>query len=56
VDVGSAIALARRGFQALATTSAGFAFTRGLLDAADALARDDVSRTCTRSCRRRRSP
>lgn len=41
-DVGSAIALARRGFQALATTSAGFAFARGLPDAADALSRDDV--------------
>jgi 2-methylisocitrate lyase-like PEP mutase family enzyme len=41
-DVGSAIALARLGFQALATTSAGFAFARGRPDAADALARDDV--------------
>jgi len=41
-DAGSAIALARRGFQALATTSAGFAFTRGLPDSADALSRDDV--------------
>jgi 2-methylisocitrate lyase-like PEP mutase family enzyme len=41
-DVGSAIALAHRGFQALATTSAGFAFSRGLPDAADALSRADV--------------
>ena len=41
-DVGSAIALARLGFPALATTSAGFAFARGRPDAADALARDDV--------------
>ena len=41
-DVGSAIALARRGFKALATTSAGYSFTRGLPDATDALSRADV--------------
>jgi 2-methylisocitrate lyase-like PEP mutase family enzyme len=36
-DVGSAVALARCGFQALATTSAGFAFSRGVPDTVDAL-------------------
>jgi 2-methylisocitrate lyase-like PEP mutase family enzyme len=41
-DVGTAVWLHHLGFQALATTSAGFAFTRGLPDAATALARDDV--------------
>ena len=41
-DVGSAIALARRGFKALATTSAGYSFTRGLPDATDALSRAEV--------------
>lgn len=41
-DVGSAVALERLGFAALATTSAGFAFSRGLPDAPDALAVEDV--------------
>jgi 2-methylisocitrate lyase-like PEP mutase family enzyme len=41
-DVGTARALAAAGFEALATTSAGFAFSRGLPDAADALSVDDV--------------
>lgn len=41
-DVGSAIALERLGFSALATTTAGFAFSRGLPDAPDALAVEDV--------------
>jgi 2-methylisocitrate lyase-like PEP mutase family enzyme len=36
-DVGSAKALERMGFAALATTSAGFAFSRGLPDAPDGL-------------------
>lgn len=39
-DVGSAVFLARAGFRALATTSAGFAFTRGLPDTVTAVARD----------------
>ena len=33
-DVGTAVYLHHLGFQALATSSAGFAFTRGLTDAA----------------------
>jgi len=41
-DVGTARALAVLGFCALATTSAGFAFSRGLPDSPDALALDDV--------------
>ncbi|HEY1688544.1 MAG TPA: isocitrate lyase/phosphoenolpyruvate mutase family protein [Solirubrobacteraceae bacterium] len=41
-DVGSAKALAQLGFPALATTSAGFAFSRGLPDAPNALEVDDV--------------
>ncbi len=41
-DVGTAIYLARCGFPALATTSSGFAFTRGLPDEVSALSRDDV--------------
>ena len=41
-DRGSAILLARLGFRALATTSAGFAFSRGLPDSPLALSRDDV--------------
>jgi len=41
-DVGSARFLASCGFRALATTSAGFAFSRGAPDALGALARDDV--------------
>lgn len=39
-DVGSAKFLERLGFKALATTSAGFAFTRGLPDEVSALTRD----------------
>ena len=39
-DVGSAVFLETLGFQALATTSAGFAFSRGLPDSVDALSRD----------------
>jgi 2-methylisocitrate lyase-like PEP mutase family enzyme len=39
-DVGSAKYLARLGFKALATTSAGFAFTRGLPDDVRAIPRD----------------
>jgi 2-methylisocitrate lyase-like PEP mutase family enzyme len=41
-DVGSAVFLQRLGFKALATSSAGFAFTRGLPDAAKALSREMV--------------
>jgi 2-methylisocitrate lyase-like PEP mutase family enzyme len=41
-DRGSAVVLAQLGFRALATTSAGFAFSRGLPDRADALSRDEV--------------
>ncbi len=41
-DVGSARVLERLGFEALATTSAGFAFSRGLPDAVDALTLDEV--------------
>jgi len=39
-DVGSAIYLEQLGFQALATTSAGFAFSRGLPDSASAVPRE----------------
>src|SRR6202521_1450361 len=39
-DVGSAIYLRRLGFKALATTSAGFAFTQGLPDSVSAVPRD----------------
>jgi 2-methylisocitrate lyase-like PEP mutase family enzyme len=39
-DIGSALYLHRLGFKALATTSAGFAFTRGLPDAVRAISRD----------------
>jgi 2-methylisocitrate lyase-like PEP mutase family enzyme len=39
-DVGSAVYLQHLGFKALATSSAGFAFTRGLPDALDAIPRD----------------
>lgn len=38
-DVGSAVYLQHLGFEALATTSAGFAFSRGLPDAASAITR-----------------
>jgi 2-methylisocitrate lyase-like PEP mutase family enzyme len=39
-DVGSAVYLAHLGFKALATSSAGLAFTRGLPDAISAVSRD----------------
>jgi 2-methylisocitrate lyase-like PEP mutase family enzyme len=39
-DIGSAVFLKRLGFQALATTSAGFAFSRGLPDSVKAVPRD----------------
>ena len=39
-DIGSAIYLEQLGFQALATTSAGFAFSRGLQDSVVAVPRD----------------
>lgn len=39
-DVGTAVFLERLGFQALATTSAGFAFSRGLQDSVAAVPRD----------------
>jgi 2-methylisocitrate lyase-like PEP mutase family enzyme len=39
-DVGSAIYLEHLGFKALATTSAGFAFSKGLADGAAAVSRD----------------
>ncbi len=39
-DVGSALYLQSLGFKALATTSAGFAFTRGLPDSVSAIPRD----------------
>ncbi len=41
-DVGTARYLRHLGFQALATTSAGFAFSRGLPDADWALTRDEM--------------
>jgi 2-methylisocitrate lyase-like PEP mutase family enzyme len=41
-DIGSARYLAHLGFRALATTSSGFAFSRGLPDSASALPRDMV--------------
>src|SRR6476661_4204287 len=41
-DRGSVRALEGMGFKAVATTSAGFAFSRGLPDTADALDVDDV--------------
>lgn len=39
-DVGSAVYLRHLGFEALATTSAGFAFSKGLLDSVSAVPRD----------------
>jgi 2-methylisocitrate lyase-like PEP mutase family enzyme len=39
-DIGSSIFLEQLGFKALATTSAGFAFTRGLADSVTAVPRD----------------
>jgi len=41
-DIGSALYLRHLGFQALATTSAGFAFSRGLPDAAWAISSDSM--------------
>ena len=41
-DVGSAVYLAHLGFRALATTSAGMAFARGLPDSVRAISRDTV--------------
>src|ERR1700712_1788929 len=41
-DPGTALYLQHLGFQALATTSAGFAFTRGLPDEARAVPRDTM--------------
>ena len=43
-DIGSALYLRHLGFQALATTSAGFAFSRGLPDAAWAISSDSMLR------------
>jgi 2-methylisocitrate lyase-like PEP mutase family enzyme len=45
-DVGSAVYLSRRGFKAVATTSAGFAFTRALPDSPTALSVDAVLEHC----------
>src|SRR4249920_2155039 len=39
-DIGSAVYLERLGFKALATTSSGFAFSRGLPDLPSAMPRD----------------
>src|SRR6185295_5687661 len=39
-DIGSAVYLHQLGFQALATTSAGFAFTRGMTDSLLGVSRD----------------
>ncbi|MGI8732286.1 MAG: isocitrate lyase/PEP mutase family protein [Pyrinomonadaceae bacterium] len=41
-DVGTAVYLERLGFQALATTSAGYAFTRALPDSVLAISRDEM--------------
>src|SRR5438132_14367506 len=41
-DVGTAVYLRHLGFKALATTSAGFAFSKGLPDSVSAITRDDV--------------
>lgn len=41
-DAGSAVYLESLGFKALATTSSGYAFTRGLPDKASAINRDDM--------------
>ncbi len=45
-DKGSARALEHLGFKALATTSAGLAFTQGLPDSVTALSRDEVLKHC----------
>jgi len=50
-DAGSAWCLESLGFAALATTSAGFAFSRGLPDTATALALDDVLANITQIVR-----
>src|SRR5436305_1943441 len=41
-DAGTSIYLQHMGFQALATTSAGMAFSRGLPDSVSAVSRDDM--------------
>src|SRR6266481_6935909 len=41
-DVGTAVYLHHLGFEALATTSSGFAFTRGLPDTVSAINRDEM--------------
>src|SRR6267143_5199327 len=41
-DVGTAVYLQHLGFEALATTSSGFAFSHGLPDTVSAIARDDM--------------
>ena len=41
-DVGTAVYLRHLGFEALATTSSGFAFSRGLPDSVSAINRDDM--------------
>jgi 2-methylisocitrate lyase-like PEP mutase family enzyme len=41
-DKGTAVYLQRLGFQALATTSAGYAFTRALPDSVVAITRDEM--------------
>ena len=41
-DIGTAVYLQHLGFKALATTSAGFAFSRGLPDSVSAIARGDM--------------
>ena len=51
-DAGSARMLAALGFEALATTSAGFAFSLGRPDAEGAVDRDDTLRERSRDCRR----
>jgi 2-methylisocitrate lyase-like PEP mutase family enzyme len=53
-DVGSAVLLQHLGFHALATTSAGLAFSRGLPDRVDALACEESWLTSKRSSRRHR--
>src|SRR2546429_6909116 len=41
-DTGTAVYLRHLGYEALATTSAGFAFAQGLPDTASAINRDDM--------------
>jgi 2-methylisocitrate lyase-like PEP mutase family enzyme len=45
-DIGSAIYLQKLGFKAVATSSSGFAFSRGLTDASDSSKRDVVLSHC----------